>query len=60
MKARAEAESEVSGARSQAMGSLTDDVAQVAAGAASTVLGRQIDAGAARPIVEQALEGDES
>ena len=58
--ARATAESEVSGARSQAIGSLSGDVAQVAVSAASSVIGRQIDVESARPIVEQALEGDQS
>ena len=57
---RDQAVAEVSGARSQAMGSLTGDVAEVAAGAASTILGRQVDASSARTIVERALQGDES
>ena len=54
---RASAEAEVSVARANALETLTDDVAEVAAGAASSVLGRSVDAGAARSIAQRTLQG---
>ncbi len=57
---RQSAADEISGLRSQSLSALSGDVATVAAGAASTVIGRQLDASAAQPIVDRALsqEGD--
>lgn len=57
-EARAAAQAEVAGARTDALGSLSGDVASVAAGAASTVIGRQVDASAAQPIVDRVLGED--
>lgn len=55
---RAAAEAEIAGARSTALDSLSGSVAEVAAGAASTVIGRQVDPSAAQPIVDRALGED--
>ena len=44
----------------QAMVTLRSDVATVAAGAASTVLGRQIDPSSAQDIADRALQGGNS
>lgn len=55
---RATAQADLASARSGAMASLTDDMASVAAGAAGRIVGRTVDAGAARPAVERALQGD--
>lgn len=55
---RAAAEAEIAGARSSALGTLSGSVAEVAAGAASTVIGRPVDASAAQPIVDRALGED--
>lgn len=54
---RATAEAEVAQARADALGNLTGDVAEVAAGAASTVIGRQVDVAATRQLVEQSFSG---
>ena len=59
-EARAAAVAEVASARTAALGNLTGDVADVAAGAASTVIGRQVDPAAARALVEQTLGGGEA
>lgn len=55
---RAAAEAEIAGARTTALGALSGSVAEVAAGAASTVIGRQVDVSAAQPIVDRALGED--
>jgi len=54
---RAAALADLDSARTRAMATLTDDMADVAAGAAGLVVGRTIDAGTARPAVERALQG---
>ena len=57
---RAVATAEISVARNQSLFALSPDVAAIAAGAASTVLGRTVDVSAAQPMVDRALsqEGD--
>ena len=57
---RASAESELAELRSQSLLALSGDIAAVAAGAASTVIGRSVDVSTAQPIVDRALtqEGD--
>ena len=54
---RAAAEAEIGGARRQAIGTLSRDVAQVAASAASTVIGRVVDADVAQPLADRSLQG---
>lgn len=50
------AETEIARDREEAMSALRPQVAQLAVGAASKVMNRQIDAGAAQPVIERALD----
>ncbi|MDH3753784.1 MAG: F0F1 ATP synthase subunit B [Acidimicrobiia bacterium] len=57
---RANAETELAEARATAMSALRDDVAAVAVGAASTVVGRDLDASSHRSIVDRILDGGDA
>lgn len=49
------AESEIAREREEALSALRPQVAQLAVGAASKVMNRQVDAGAAQPVIDRAL-----
>jgi F-type H+-transporting ATPase subunit b len=57
---RAAAAAELDEARAGAVGSLRDQVASVAVGAASSVVGRPIDQGGARSTIDRVLDGGEA
>ncbi len=57
---RATAAAELADARASAVGSLREQVASVAVGAASSVVGRPIDQAAARSTIDRVLDGSEA
>ena len=56
-EARAAAVAEIDLAKTSALSSLQGDVTEVAVGAASSVMGKQLDLASARPLVERILGG---
>ncbi len=55
---RAAADAEIEAARAQALVSVRGDVSQMAVGAASTVIGKQLDVGSQQAVLDRFIGGD--